>query len=150
MSDDMIEIRDDQIDVRDIMRQIRANLARRAGETAIDPVAIREELWAETIGSAAEFQEGFEQVPLTRHDCDIVPRNYVINWRNPVLGPPNALIRRVINTEIRRYLDASLAKQTRFNETAVRVLRQLSQENAALRRELKARSIIPPHTTDVT
>ena len=148
MSDDVIEIRDDQIDVQDIMRQIRTNLARRAGETAVDPAAIRDELWAETIGPAAQFQEGFERVPLTRYDCDIVPRNYVIDWRNPVLGPPNALIRRVINTEVRRFLDTSLAKQTRFNETVLRVLRQLSQENAALRHELAARPAVSPQASD--
>ena len=149
MSDDVIEIRDDQIDVQDIMRQIRINLARRAGESAVDPESIRDELWAETIGQAAQLQEGFGQVPLTHHDCDIVPRNYVIDWRNPVLGPPNALVRRVINAEIRRYLDVSLAKQTRFNETVLRVLRQLSQENAALRRDLEARSAAAPtHSSD--
>jgi hypothetical protein len=137
MADDFIIIQDDQIDVQDIMRQIRANIARRAGTAPeIDPVAVSEELWTNTIG-AAEARSALEQIPLTRHDCDIVPQNYVIDWRNPVLGPPHALVRRVINAEVRRYLDASLARQTRFNETVLRTLRQLAQENAALRHELE-------------
>jgi hypothetical protein len=136
MTDELIIIDDDQIDVQDIMRQIRANIARRTGGTPeIDPVVVSDELWANTVG-VADTHSALEQIPLTRHDCDIVPQNYVIDWRNPVLGPPHALVRRVINAEVRRYLDASLARQTRFNETVLRTLRQLSQENAALRREL--------------
>ena len=136
MTDDLIIIHDDQIDVQDIMRQIRANIARRAGAAAeVDPEAVSDELWSNTIGEA-ETRSALEQIPLTRHDCDIVPQNYVIDWRNPVLGPPHAVVRRVINAEVRRYLDASLAKQTRFNETVLRTLRQLAQENAALRREI--------------
>jgi uncharacterized small protein (DUF1192 family) len=43
----------------------------------------------------------------------------------------------VINAEVRRYLDTSLARQTRFNETVLRMLRQMVQENAALRHEVE-------------
>jgi len=137
MADDLIIIHDDQIDVQDIMRQIRANIARRGGAVQeVDPVAISDELWSNTIGEV-ETHRVLERIPLTRHDCDIVPQNYVIDWRNPVLGPPHAVVRRVINAEVRRYLDASLAKQTRFNETVLRTLRQLAQENAALRHEIE-------------
>lgn len=137
MTDELIIIDDDQLDVQDVMRQIRANIARRAGTAPeIDPAAVSGELWSSTIGGA-ETRSAVEQIPLTRHDCDIVPQNYVIDWVNPVLGPPHAMVRRVINAEVRRYLDASLAKQTRFNEIMLRTLRQLVQENAALRRELE-------------
>jgi hypothetical protein len=137
MADDFIIINDDMLDVQDIMRQIRANIARRTGAIPeIDPVSVSEEVWHSTIGPAAA-RSALDQIPLTQHDCDIVPRNYVIDWRNPVLGPPHALVRRVINDEVRRYLDASLARQTRFNETVLRLLRQLVQENAALRQELE-------------
>jgi hypothetical protein len=136
MTDEIIIIQDDQIDVQDIMRQIRANLARRSGATSeVDPVAVSDDLWVNTIGGA-ETRSALERVPLTRQDCEIVPQNYVIDWHNPVLGPPHAVVRRVVNAEVRRYLDASLAKQTRFNETVLRTLRQLAQENAALQREL--------------
>jgi hypothetical protein len=136
MPDELIIIQDDQIDVQDIMRQIRANIARRTGVAPeVDPVAVSDELWINTIGGA-ETRGALEQIPLTRHDCDIVPHSYVIDWRNPVLGPPHAMVRRVINAEVRRYVDASLARQTRFNETVLHTLRQLVQENAALRHEL--------------
>jgi hypothetical protein len=137
MAEDLIIIHDDQIDVQDIMRQIRANVARRDGAVPeVDPVAVSDELWSNSIGGA-EAISSLEQVPLTRHDCDIVPHDYVIDWRHPVLGPPHAVVRRVINAEVRRYLDASLARQTRFNETVLRTLRQMVQENAALRHEIE-------------
>ncbi len=137
MADDLIIIHDDQIDVQDIMRQIRANIARRAGVVPeVDPLAVSDELWSNTIGRV-EPRGMLTQIPLTHRDCDIVPQSYVIDWRNPVLGPPHAVVRRVINAEVRRYLDASLAKQTRFNETVLRTLRQLAQENTVLRQELE-------------
>jgi len=139
MEDDLIIIHDDQIDVEDIMRQIRSSIARRKGETPeeIDPVAISQELWEGTIGDAARFQQQIDNIPLTRHDCDIVPRDYVIDWYVPILGPIHSVVRRVINAEIRRYLDVSLNKQTRFNENVFRALRYLAEENYNLKRELE-------------
>ena len=140
MPDEMIVIHDDQIDVQDIMRQIRANIARRKGEAIVedlDPAAISAALWTETIGESARMQTGSDRIPLTQQDCDILPHGYVIEWQNPLLGPPHSVVRRVINAEVRRYLDTSLAKQTRFNENVLRALRNLAQENAGLRRELE-------------
>ena len=140
MTDDWLVIHDDQIDVEDIMRQIRANLARRKGEPAaesdVDPVAVSQELWTSMIGDTAHFRYGADNIPLTRHDCDIVPRSYLIDWRIPILGPIHSIVRRLINAEVRRYLDASLTKQTRFNESVLHILRQLAQENRNLRQEL--------------
>jgi hypothetical protein len=148
MADDLIEIHDDEIDVQDIMRQIRANIARRKGEpveeTELDPVALSRELWESAIGETARFQQQIDNIPLTHHDCDIVPRNYVIDWYIPILGPIHSLVRRVINAEVRRYLDASLNKQTRFNENVFRALRYLAQENYNLKRELEELRASPP------
>jgi O-antigen chain-terminating methyltransferase len=137
MTDNMIVIHDDQIDVEEIMRQIRANIARRKGQSEIDPVAISQELWESAIGDTIRFQQQIGGVPLTRYDCDIVPHDYVIDWRIPILGPIHSIVRRLINTEIRRYLDVSLSKQTRFNENVLRALHYLAQENHYLRQEIE-------------
>lgn len=141
MADDLIIIHDDQIDVADIMRQIRANIARRegqaTGESEVDPVAASQELWESTVGDAAHFQQQIGNVPLTRQDCDIVPRHYVIDWRVPILGPIHAVVRRVINDEIRRYLFPSLEKQALFNRKLLRALKGLAEENARLRQEIE-------------
>jgi hypothetical protein len=137
MTDDLIVIHDDQIDVEEIMRQIRANIARRKGQSEIDPGAVSREVWESTIGDTIRFQQQIGGVPLTRHDCDIVPRDYVIDWRIPILGPIHSLVRRLINAEIHRYLDVSLSKQTRFNENVLRALHYLAQENHNLRQEIE-------------
>ena len=141
MADDLIIIRDDQIDVQNIMRQIRANIARRKGEAladdGIDPIALSRDLWEEMIGEAARVRQATDPLPLSHYDCDIVPRNYVIDWHIPVLGPIHSIVRRLINAEMRRYIDASLSKQTRFNETVLSAMRQLAQENYRLRQEIE-------------
>ena len=142
MTDDLIVIHDDKIDVEEIMQQIRANIARRKGQSGVDPVAISQELWENTIGDTARFQQQIGGISLSHYDCDIVPHDYVIDWRVPILGPINSIARRVINTEIRRYLDTSLNKQTRFNQNVLRALRHLAQENQQLRQEIeKMRSL---------
>jgi O-antigen chain-terminating methyltransferase len=153
MSDDLVIIHDDQIDVEDIMRQIRANIARRKGQSGersdLDPVAVSRELWEGTIGDTARFQQQIGGVPLTRYDCDIVPRDYVIDWYIPILGPIHSVVRRVINAEVRRYLETSLHKQTRFNENVLRALRYLAQENDNLRQELEKLRASQPDSASV-
>lgn len=149
MKDDpTIIIHDDQIDVEGIMQQIRANIARRKGQSKVDPVAISQELWESTIGDTARFQQQIGGISLSHYDCDIVPRNYVIDWRVPILGPINSIVRRVINTEIRRYLDVSLSKQTRFNQNVLRALRYLAQENQRLRQEIEEIRSSHPNSTE--
>src|SRR5690606_41931981 len=69
-------------------------------------------------------------------DCEVLPRDYVIDWRIPILGPIHAFVRRIVNAEIRRYLEPGLIRQTRFNRWVLRELQALQQENDALRREL--------------
>jgi hypothetical protein len=147
MSDDLIIIHDDQIDVEEIMQQIRANIARRKGEPEIDPAAISQGLWESTIGDTVRFQQQVGGVPLTHHDCDIVPHDYVIDWRIPILGPIHSIVRRLINAEVRRYLDVSLSKQTRFNRNVLRALHHLAQENRNLRQMVEELESLPS-TTD--
>jgi hypothetical protein len=153
MKDDpTIIIQDDQIDVEEIMQQIRANIARRKGQPEqpeIDPVAVSQEAWESTIGDITRFQQQLGGGPLTHHDCDIVPRDYVIDWRIPILGPIHSIVRRVINTEVRRYLDVSLSKQTRFNENVLRALRYLAQENRRLGQEIEEIRAFHPNSTEI-
>lgn len=69
-------------------------------------------------------------------ECDIVPRNYAIDWRVPILGPVHAAVRRVINAEIRRYLMPSLERQSYINRRLVGLVSDLIEENENLRREV--------------
>jgi hypothetical protein len=139
MSDQWLEISDENVDVEQIMRTIRERIAGRGdgpGET--DPAAVAADLWHEMIGDPTDDSLEGRLASIRPRDCDIVPRHYTIDWRNPILGPIHAVVRKVINAEIRRYLAPTLEKQSTLNRQMLQVLRDLAQENARLRQELAA------------
>lgn len=139
-SDDLIEIRDPEIEVAEIMRKIRRRVAQREGVASseeMEPAAVAESLRAEMIGEPMDRSALGKHVSIRQSDCDIVPRHYVIDWRIPILGPIHAVVRRVINAEIRRYLMRSLKKQSHFNRKVLRALRSLAKENAQLRQQVE-------------
>jgi|YNPNPStandDraft_1061719.scaffolds.fasta_scaffold26518_4 hypothetical protein len=136
MAENWLELPGENINVQEIMRQIRQRIAaREEGESteADEPESIAASLWEEVIGDRA----GLAGLPLSQRECDIVPRGYVIEWRVPVLGPIHALVRRIINAEIRRYLLPALEKQSTFNRKVRRMLIDLIRENALLRQEVR-------------
>ena len=140
MNDDWLEISDKDVNVQEIMRQIRERVAGRSSTTLPDdenPEAVAEALREKMIGNGEGGSALGQHISIRQRDCDIVPRYYVIDWRIPILGPIHAVVRRIINDEIRRYLFPSLEKQSRFNRQALRALESLSQENARLRQEIE-------------
>jgi len=141
MSDDWLEILDENINVEEIMQKIRARTARYAGVPPADdsgrPEMVAEALWAEMIQDPMNVSTFVKGLQIRQRDCDIVPRYYVIDWRIPILGPIHAVVRRLINAEIRRYLLTSLKKQSSFNLRVRRALKELVQENTRLRQEIE-------------
>ena len=143
MSDAWLEVSDENINVEEIMRRIRERVTSHdavpsAEEPEESPLAVAEALWKEMIGDAFEESTFSRLVSVRQRDCDIVPRYYVIDWRIPILGPIHAVVRRIINAEIRRYLLPSLDKQSSFNRKMLRALKGLAEENARLRQEIEA------------
>ncbi len=127
------------IDVRDIMRQIREKTGAPAqaddsAQGLTQSQRLVQSLWGEMIAPAA----GAMAVPITPAECDIYPQGYVIDWHIPILGPLNSIVRRIINHEIRRFLDPALRQQSHINQRFLTSLQQLAQENAQLRYELEA------------
>jgi hypothetical protein len=141
MSENWLEIADEDIHVEEIMRRIRERIAAREGSLPpdeIDPARVAADLWKEMIGDPTEETAGGKLASIRSRDCDIVPRHYEIDWRIPILGPIHALVRRIINAEIRRFLIPSLERQSSLNRRLLQVLRDLERENASLRAELDA------------
>jgi hypothetical protein len=139
MSDDWLEIPDGEIDVAEVMQKIRIRVAQRedpAISEVADPESMAKALRAEMIGEPVDNSALGKHVSIRQNDCDIVPRRYIIDWRIPILGPIHAVVRRIINAEIRRYLSASLKKQSNFNRKILRALKSLAEENVQLREEL--------------
>ena len=140
MSDEWLEIADEDIDVEEIMRQIRERIAEREGSLPsdeVDPAVVAADLWKEMIGDPSEETARGKLASIRPRDCDIVPRHYEIDWRIPILGPIHAVVRRIINAEIRRYLIPSLERQSSLNRRLLQVLGEVVHENASLREELQ-------------
>jgi hypothetical protein len=137
MSDSWLEILDDSVDAAQVMHKIRDRMAARGDVPASwdideDPRILADRLRKQMIGSDTD-----NDLPIRERDCDIVPRSYVIDWRVPIIGPIHAVVRRIINAEIRRYLSSSLEKQSYLNRQMLRALNDLFEENKRLRQKVK-------------
>lgn len=132
MSEQWLEILDDNIDTDEIDRQVQQRLAQRKSVAIVDPNAISAAVWQDVIGNIDAEEKSW----LRTQDCDVVPRNYVIDWRIPILGPINATIRRLINAEIRRFLLPSLERQSFVNRQLLDSVQTLSEENKRLQAEV--------------
>ena len=137
MSGEWLEIPDPSIDAPEVRDRVRDRMdARRANASAShggdDPAALAERLRKQMIDSHPG-----DTLPVSEDDCDIVPRNYVIDWRVPILGPVHAWVRRIINAEVRRYLALSLERQSYLNRQFLGVLEGLVEENQRLRQRIE-------------
>ncbi len=147
MAEDWLEISDDEIDVQEIMRKIRESLERRQGADFLDPAEIALSTKQFFIDELQDVSGLGSDVRLRLRDCDITPRHYVVDWRIPILGPLHAVVRKLIDAEIRRFLFPSLQQQSMFNRKVLKALQALARENAQLRQDL-ARSHAGENPTD--
>lgn len=137
MPDTWLEIDDGTVDVAAIMAQIRHRLAQRDGVSSPPPAEIAADLRREMLGDPGD-DPAYHLLRIRQRDADIVPRNYKIDHRIPILGPIHSVVRKLINDEIRRFLFPSLNKQARFNRQILAAMEKLAEENARLRAEVDA------------
>lgn len=151
MSADWLEINQGDVDAREVARRVRERLSRldRSLPEGEDPLAVARALWEEMIGPLAHGADldgapadgkatdaaSMDWISMWQDDCDLVPRNYTIDWRTPILGPIHAVIRRIVNAEIRRYLLPALEKQSFLNRKVLQTLDELAREKNLLARE---------------
>jgi hypothetical protein len=141
MNESWLEIRDPDLDAQEIERRIGERMARRG---TVASVAACEDVEQYPGGQVAESPEAVlptqeaacDAVARWLQECDIVPDNYVVDWRVPIIGPIHAAIRRVIHAEVRRFLLSALIKQSHLNRALLQAVSQLCEENARLRKEL--------------
>jgi O-antigen chain-terminating methyltransferase len=133
MKDNTIEIRDDEINVEEIMAKIRENIRRRqaAGELPPDPDSV--------IGSHSKNYPAGESDDAIQRDLsyinsnwDIHNNSYFISSHHPYLGRFLIKGRQMVHGEVRRYLDPIVHKQTVFNQSTERVLNCLAQSEEEL------------------
>ena len=137
-----LKIGDGTIDVANIIAQIQHKAAQQGEQNerpellGRTPEQIAQELHHTMLGSPDSDQDGV--LTIRQSDCDIIPNNYVIDWRIPILGPIHAVVRRLINDEIRRFLFPPLQKQSRINHQLLQAVNALIEENQHLRDEVNA------------
>ena len=129
MDDNTREIRDDKINVEEIMAKIRENIRKRqtSGELPLDP-----EL---KIGSISKndpmvVPDGVIERDLSyiNTNWDIHNNSYFISSHHPHIGKFLVKGRQMVHGEVRRYVDPMISRQTQFNNSSVRIMTQVLQK----------------------
>jgi ubiquinone/menaquinone biosynthesis C-methylase UbiE len=129
MTDNTIEIRDDNINVEEIMRKIQENIRRRqvAGELPPDP----DSLIASASG-CSNTEVSQESLPYDlsyiSSNWDIHNNSFFISSHHPYFGKLLVKGRQLVHGEVRRYVDPMISRQSEFNASTVRFLTQTLQK----------------------
>jgi len=133
MSDNTIEIRDDEINVEEIMAKIRENIRRRqaAGELPPDPDSVI----ASTSKNcpAGESDDAIQRdLSYINANWDIHNNSYFISSHQPHIGKFLVKGRQLVHGEVRRYVDPMISRQTEFNASTVRIITRALQRCAEM------------------
>jgi len=134
MEDSTIEIRDDEINVEEIMAKIRENIRRRqaAGELPPDPDTVLNS--SPRTGDANNSSESLERdLDYLCSNADIRNNSYFISSHRPHIGKYLVKGRQLVHGEIRRYVDPVFWKQAEWNATASRAFQSLEQTVSEVR-----------------
>jgi len=116
--DNTFEIKDDEINVEEIMEKIRENIRER--KESEDPKSAEE---IEQVFSEVSTRARSHQEPgIINLDYDIRNDNYSISSHRPLLGTFLIKGRKLVHGEVRRYVDPVLQKQSQLNYNLAGVL----------------------------
>ncbi|MDI6720682.1 MAG: methyltransferase domain-containing protein [Methanomicrobiales archaeon] len=120
MDDAPFEIRDDEINVEEIMEKIRENIRRRkaAGIYPPDPDSL-----VTPQASAGSSTELARDLAYISGNWNIQNNSYFISSHRPVAGKVLVKGRELVHGEVRRYVDPVIWKQAEFNRATSQVLR---------------------------
>ena len=125
-----IEIRDEEIDVEEIMRKIRENIRKRRESGAYTDIDEMKDLIDEPLQAA---ETGELDIDNLQQERDYLNRNwdthaeYSISSHRRFTGWFLIRGRQLVHGEVRRYVDLIVGKQNEFNAYVVRVVNNLIQ-----------------------
>lgn len=122
-----IEIKDGEINVEDIMRQIRANIQKRrtgAGYVDIGNLISEPSGTDSKTNRAGNLKQTLDYINENWDINSDYNSNYIISHR-PLIGGLLVQGRRLVHEEVRRYVDVVFDKQTEFNMRVVGILNEL-------------------------
>jgi hypothetical protein len=138
----IIEIRDPEIDVEQVMARIRANVARRWAEGAYqeDLDAIAAEVYAGIVTEhpAVASEGGVLALTLSELDAHWMIREQPFVSRVPILGPAIVAVRSFWNwMSTKWYVQSLLQQQVAFNALLVRALHEMDAEHRVIAERLQ-------------
>lgn len=127
------EIRDDEINAKEILERIRENIQSRKKTGA----------YSESIPylTATTSEKNFihavngmsaKDLEYLTSNYDVQNRSYVISSHRPVIGPFLVKGRNLVNGEVKRYVDPIFAQQSELNACTCRILTELLCKNEEL------------------
>jgi 2-polyprenyl-3-methyl-5-hydroxy-6-metoxy-1,4-benzoquinol methylase len=119
---DTIEIKDDEINVEEIMRQIRENIKkkRESGEYTKDI----EDIISQPLNlpsSCTAPDDLTQNLDYINRNCELSAEYHISSHRG-ILGKPIVWGRQLVHGEVRRYVDILAGKQSEFNSHVSRTL----------------------------
>lgn len=125
-SEEIFEIRDEEINVEKIMEKIRENIKKRKedGDYKENELEIMSSTFSAVSSLKVDVPEGLEFI----RSCDICNEGYTISSHRPVFGKFLVQGRKMVHGEIRRYVDPMFQKQRDFNFNVAQVLKNILGE----------------------
>ena len=135
MDDNTIDLRTDEINVEEIMANIRENIRKKraAGELPPDPNSV---IAASSEDSLARESSNTinDDLSYINSNWDIHNNSYFINSHSFIISSYPSFVgkflvkgRRLVHREVRRYVDPMISCQTQFNACTVRIITQTLQ-----------------------
>jgi len=121
---DVIEIKDDEINVEEIMEKIRENIRRRK-EAGVYPPDQDSAAPQTPAGSSTEIARDLAYLS---GNWNIQNNSYFISSHRPVVGKYLVKGRELVHGEVRRYVDPVIWKQAEFNRATGRVLGEMTRQ----------------------
>ncbi len=122
---DTIEIKDDEIDVENIMRQIRENIKKQRDSSAhTKENEVLTYSSTQVSSRTSEHDELQQNLSYLNSNWDVYPDYYISSHRR-VIGRFLIWGRRLIHDEVKRYADRIAGKQSQFNAGVIRCIKNL-------------------------
>ena len=127
MNDETFEIRDEDINVQEIMVKIRENIRRRQSEGKLlpDPETLISSSPCEGLNRDAN-ESTQSDLSYINSNWDIHDNSYHIYSHHRYIGKILVKGRQLVHGEVRRYIDPIISRQTEFNACMVRFMNQIS------------------------
>ena len=131
------EIRDEEIDVEEIMRKIKENIRARKQQGDLPECKLNEICrpddgapYDAVPSNTKDIQKELDQIG---SHWDIRNRNFAISSHRPVVGRVLVKGRQVVNGEICRYVDPIVSRQIEFNSSVVNILNEMTRRTDELK-----------------